>query len=140
MGLKCQDLISDESRQCQGCVGVLIYHQYTVTFIQDINCIFNIYGPYLICKCTCTFTYRNSSPSLIIQFHQNNPQMLFHIIVSLRGAGAFSMDFTTNLTPQSRAFSRALKIEKLQAPQFLGLGSAVDTNDWCIIWITTSSM
>ena len=33
------------------------------------------------------------------------------------------MDFTTNLARQCRAFSRALKIEKLKAPA---------TNDWCI--------
>ena len=38
-------------------------------------------------------------------------QLLFHNIVSLRGAGDFSRDFTTNLTPQYRAFSRALKTE-----------------------------
>ena len=42
-------------------------------------------------------------------------QLLFHNIVSLRGAGDFSRDFTTNLTPQCRAFSRALKTEKLNA-------------------------
>ena len=36
------------------------------------------------------------------------------------GAGAFSKDFTTNLAPQCRAFSRALKSEKLKAPLFWG--------------------
>ena len=35
-------------------------------------------------------------------------------------AGAFSGDFTTNLAWQCRAFSRALKIEKLKAPLFRG--------------------
>ena len=34
--------------------------------------------------------------------------------------GAFSRDFTTNLTPQCRAFSRALNIEKLKSPLFPG--------------------
>ena len=34
------------------------------------------------------------------------------------GAGAFSRDFTINLSPQCRAFSRALKTEKLKAPLF----------------------
>ena len=42
------------------------------------------------------------------------------------GAGAFSGDFTTNLARQCRAFSRALKIEKLKsrysaAPRGAGL-------------------
>ena len=91
------------------------------------------YDPYLICKCTCTFTCRNSIPSLIFQFHQNNSQLLFHIIVSLV---AFSRDFTTNLAPQCWAFTRALKIEKLNAPLFPGPRGARDIgdiNDWCII-------
>ena len=35
-------------------------------------------------------------------------------------AGPFSGDFTTNLARQCRAFSRALKIEKLKAPLFRG--------------------
>ena len=49
------------------------------------------------------------------------------------GAGAFSGDFTTNLARQCRAFSRALKIEKLKAPLFRGPEGAGATNDWCII-------
>ena len=52
-------------------------------------------------------------------------------MVCLQGAGAFSSDFTTNLAPQSRAFSGALKIEKLKAPLFSGPRGAEDTNDWC---------
>ena len=48
--------------------------------------------------------------------------LLFFIIVNLRGAGTFSRDFTINLSPQCRAFSRALKIEKLKAPLFPGRG------------------
>ena len=36
------------------------------------------------------------------------------------GAGAFSRDFTINLSPQCAAFSRALKTEKLKAPLFPG--------------------
>ena len=48
------------------------------------------------------------------------------------GAGAFSGDFTTNLARQCRAFSRALKIEKLKAPLFRGPEGAGATNDWCI--------
>ena len=47
-------------------------------------------------------------------------------------AGAFSRDFTTILVPECRAFSGALKIEKLKAPLIPGPKGAVDTNDWCI--------
>ena len=43
------------------------------------------------------------------------------------------MDFTTNLARQCRAFSRALKIEKLKAPLFRGPERAGASNDWCII-------
>ena len=46
------------------------------------------------------------------------------------GAGALSGDFTTNLTRQCRAFSRALKIEKLKAPLFRGPKGTGATNDW----------
>ena len=55
------------------------------------------------------------------------------IIVSPGRAGAFSRDFTTSLAPEYRAFSGALKIEKLKAPLIPGPEGAVDTNDWCII-------
>ena len=68
----------------------------------------------------------------MFQFHQNNSQLLFHVIVSLWGAGAFSRGFTKTLARQCRAFSRALKIEKLKAPLFPGPGGAGDANDWCI--------
>ena len=57
----------------------------------------------------------------------------FHIIVSHRGAGAYSRDITTNMTPQCRAFSRALEAEKLNASLFPGPRGAVDTNVWCSI-------
>ena len=46
--------------------------------------------------------------------------LFFSLILSAPGAGAFSRDFTTNLAWQCRAFSRALKIEKLKAPLFRG--------------------
>ena len=48
------------------------------------------------------------------------------------GAGAFSRDFTINLSPQCRELSRALKTEKLKAPLFPGPIGAGTTNDWCI--------
>ena len=46
-------------------------------------------------------------------------------------AGAFSRDFTTSLVPECRAFSGALKIEKLKA-LLIPSPVVVDTNDWCI--------
>ena len=45
---------------------------------------------------------------------------------------AFSRDLTINLSPPCRAFSRALKTEKLKAPLFPGPVGAGSTNDWCI--------
>ena len=69
----------------------------------------------------------------MFQFHQNNSQLLSHVIVSPWGAGAFSRGFTKTLARQCRAFSRALKIEKLKAPLFPGPGGAGDANDWCIM-------
>ena len=53
-------------------------------------------------------------------------------------AGAFSRDFTTSLVPECRAFSGALKIEKLKALLIPGPEGAVDTNDWCIIKLNLS--
>ena len=47
-------------------------------------------------------------------------------------AGALSRDLSTILALESRAFSGALKIEKLKAPLIPGPEGAVDTNDWCI--------
>ena len=69
----------------------------------------------------------------MFQFHQNNSQLLFHVIVSPWGAGAFSRGLTKTLARQCWAFSRALKIEKLKAPLFPGPGGAGNANDWCII-------
>ena len=37
------------------------------------------------------------------------------------------------MAPQSRAFTRALEVEKFKALLFRGLEGAGDTNDWCII-------
>ena len=74
----------------------------------------------------------------MFQFHQNNSQLLFHVIVSLWGAGALSRGFTKTLARQCRAFIWALKIEKLKAQLFPGPGGAGDANDWCItliVWV-----
>ena len=55
-------------------------------------------------------------------YSNDSGQLLFFILIlsAPRGSGAFSGDFTTNLARQCRAFSRALKIEKLKAPLFRG--------------------
>ena len=58
--------------------------------------------------------------------------LLCIIADSPRAAGSFSRDFTTNLAPQYRAFSRALEIKKLKAPLFSSRKGTGDTNDWCI--------
>ena len=56
-------------------------------------------------------------------------------------AGTFSRDFTTSLAPECRAFSGALKNEKLKAPLIPGPEGAVDTTDWCISFgITETSL
>ena len=66
-------------------------------------------------------------------YSNDSGQLLFFILIlSALGAGAFSGDFTTNFARQCRAFSRALKIEKLKAPLFRGPEGAGATNDWCI--------
>ena len=67
---------------------------------------------------------------------------LFHILVSSEqlpadvphyGQPPEAGAFTTNLIPQCRAFSGALKNVKLKAPLFPGLRGAGHTNAWCII-------
>ena len=68
-------------------------------------------------------------------YSNDSGQLLFIILILSApggGAGAFSGDFTTNFARQCRAFSRALKIEKLKAPLFRGSEGAGATNDWCI--------
>ena len=66
------------------------------------------------------------------KIYSNGSGILYFNFVSPGGGGAFSGDFTTNLARQCRAFSRALKIEKLKAPLFRGPEGAGATNDWCI--------
>ena len=50
-----------------------------------------------------------------------------------QAGGAFSGDFTINVSLQSRAFSRALKTEKLKAQLFPVSVGAGNTNGWCTI-------
>ena len=94
-----------------------------------------------VCVCVCSNIFSETTGPIEAKFpveptwvYSNGPgHLLFFIIVNLReGAGAFSRDFTINLSPQCRAFSRALKTEKLKAPLFPGPVGAWTTNDWCI--------
>ena len=74
------------------------------------------------------------------KIYSNDSGQFFILILSAPGGfGAFSGDFTTNLARQCRAFSRALKIEKLKAPLFRGPEGAGPTNDWCITDTSASS-
>ena len=97
------------------------------------------------CACVCSNSSLKSLSQLKTQFtwdhhgigekiySNDSGQLLFFILIlSAPGAGTFSRDFTTNLVRQCRAFSGALKIEKLKAPLFRGLEGAGATNDWCI--------
>ena len=66
-------------------------------------------------------------------YSNDSGQLLFLILIlSAPGAGAFSGGFTTNFARECRAFSRALKIEKLKAPLFRGPEGTGASNDWCI--------
>ena len=89
------------------------------------------------CEYVCAYVCSNSSLKSLNQlktkftwdhhgigekiYSNDSGQLLFLILFCQPlGAGAFSGDFTTNLARQCRAFSRALKIEKLKAPLFRG--------------------
>ena len=51
---------------------------------------------------------------------------------SPRSAGAFCRDFTEKKSPQCRAYTWALQMEKSISPLFPGPEGAVVANDWCI--------
>ena len=96
-----------------------------------------------VCACLCSNSSLKSLSQLKTKFtwdhhgigekiySNDSGQLLFFILIlTAPGAGAFSGDFTTNLARQCRAFSRALKIEKLKAPLFRGPEGVGATNDW----------
>ena len=62
------------------------------------------YGPYLICKCT-----RKIQVPISYFFIRTT----LSCCSTFRGAGTFSRDFTTNLSPQSRVLCGALKTENI---------------------------
>ena len=98
-----------------------------------------------VCVCVCSNIFSETTGPIEAKLYVEPPwdrgrkliQMVQVICCSLlstsRGAGAFSREFTINLSPQCRAFSRALQTEKLRAPLFPGPVGAGTTNDWCII-------
>ena len=51
------------------------------------------------------------------KFHAGIPCDYCHSLVNVPGPGAFSRDFTINLSPQCRAYSRALQIEVPAIPR-----------------------
>ena len=54
--------------------------------------------------------------------------------ISPRSAGAFCRDFTEKKSPQCRAYTWALQMEKSISPLFPGPEGDVVANDWCIIF------
>ena len=119
----------------------------------------------LVCKNTGTCTVFNAKSSLMyvrVQFffeiteptedkvHAGPPRdrgedlfkrfrsvVLYFNFVSPRGRGLLAGILPQILPRQCRAFSRALKNEKLKAPLFRGPEGAGATNDWCITVTTT---
>ena len=93
------------------------------------------------CVCVCSNISSETTGPIEAKFHVEPPwdrgrkfiQMVQVIIVNLLGVGAFCRDFTINESPQCRAFSRALKTEKLKTLLFPGPMGAGTTNDWCLI-------
>ena len=99
-----------------------------------------------MCMCVCSdsslTSLRQRKTKFTWDYHRigekiysNGSGILYFNFVCPWGAGAFSGDFTTNLARQCRAFSRALKIEKLKAPLFRGPEGGGDTNDWGITYM-----
>ena len=99
-----------------------------------------------VCVCLCSNIFSKTTGPIEAKFHVEPPwnmgrkfiQMVqagVQVICSslLSTSGAFSRDFTINLSPQCRAFSRALKLEILKASLFPGPVGAGTTNDWCIM-------
>ena len=137
-GLKCWDLTSDESQQCWRCAGVLIsplkypwwnsrgFSQvlpgYSTVYLPRLN--FWLEPRFCMCVCVQMSSLKplgQLKPNFMWNFHGIGEQSLFKWFrwgsrssVVLHycqppGLGAFSRDFTINLFPQCRAFSRALK-------------------------------
>ena len=80
-----------------------------------------------VCVCVCSNIFSEFNGQIEAKFHVERPwdrgrkfiqmpQVIFVLhYCQPPGAGAFSSAFTINLSPQWRAFSRALKTEKLKA-------------------------
>ena len=85
----------------------------------------------IICKCTFTFMCKIQGPLLFAI--RTAPCCCYSTLLPVyEEPGFLTGIFTTNLTPQCQTFSRALKTERLNAPQFPGPGGTVDTNDMTV--------
>ena len=92
-----------------------------------------------MCLCMCSNIFSKTTGPTEAKFNMKPPwdkgrkfiQMVQVICCQPPLGGGFSRDFTINLSPQCRAFSRALKTEKLKAPLFPGPVGAGTRNDWC---------
>ena len=102
-----------------------------------------------VCVCVCSNIFSETTGPTEAKFHVEPPwdrgrkfikmvqagvQVICccSLLSTSRWAGSFSRDFTINLSPQCRAFSRALKFKKLKALLLLRPVGAGTTNDWCI--------
>ena len=67
--------------------------------------------------------------SLSYVFNRAAPSCCSTLLSASGDPGAFSRDFTTNLSPQCRAFNRALKTEKLNSPLGGWAGACIQMTD-----------
>ena len=94
-----------------------------------------------MCVCVFSIIFSETTGPTVVKFHVEPPWdrgrkfiQMVQIIFVLHycqppGAEAFSRDFTINLFPQCRAFSRALKTEKLKVPLSPGPGPGLQMTD-----------
>ena len=94
-----------------------------------------------VCVCVFQFIFETTGPTEAMfmwnhhgigeEIHSNDSgHWLFLIqVLSASGGMAFSTAFTTKVAPQCRAFSMALKIEKIKAPLLRSPKGAGDTKD-----------
>ena len=83
-------------------------------------------------------SHEELSRNSLRKFIRINPGPLVHLLFviifkNVGGAGTFSRYFTINMSPQCRAFTRTLAIEKLKVPLHPGPVEVGVLNDWCII-------
>ena len=87
---------------------------------------------FLMCVCISLSLSLSLSVCVCVCVQISSLKPLGQLLSTDGDAGDFSRYFTINLSPQCRAFSRALKTENLKAPLFPGPVGAGTSNDWCI--------